>query len=111
MTVPAGDAMFIHTGRIDQQFEDVSRLRAVETGRYVVVAAVDGVSGIVAPDGSVVTSAGARTQEVLVGRVAALDHGSPQAVWMRGLAGTRPVQCGDHPAGRGARADAGSSLA
>ena len=45
------NAMFINTAQIDQQFE-ISRLRAVETGRYVVVAAINGVSGIVAPDGT-----------------------------------------------------------
>ena len=44
------NAMFINTAQIDQQFE-ISRLRAVETGRYVVVAAINGVSGIIAPDG------------------------------------------------------------
>ena len=67
VTVQTSNAMFIHTAQIDQQFE-ISRLRAVETGRYVVVAAINGVSGIVAPDGSVVASAAPRTQDVLVAR-------------------------------------------
>ena len=38
VTVQTSNAMFIHTGQIDQQFE-ISRLRALETGRWVVVAA------------------------------------------------------------------------
>ena len=80
VTVQTSNAMFINTAQIDQQFE-ISRLRAVETGRYVVVAAINGVSGIVAPDGSVVTSAAPRTQDVLVARVS-LAHGLTPAVWM-----------------------------
>ena len=48
ITVQTSNAMFINTAQIDQQFE-ISRLRAIETGRYVVVAAINGVSGIIAP--------------------------------------------------------------
>src|SRR5690606_40778294 len=55
-------------GQIDQQFE-ISRLRALETGRWVVVAAVNGVSGVVSPDAEVVASLGARTGGVLVEEV------------------------------------------
>ena len=33
-SVQTSNAMFIHTGQIDQQFE-ITRLRALETGRYV----------------------------------------------------------------------------
>jgi apolipoprotein N-acyltransferase len=65
VTVQTSNAMFINTSQIDQQFE-ISRLRALETGRYVVVAATNGVSGIIAPDGEVVASAAPRTQDVLV---------------------------------------------
>jgi apolipoprotein N-acyltransferase len=76
VTVQTSNAMFIHTAQIDQQFE-ISRLRAVETGRYVVVAAINGVSGIVAPDGSVVASAAPRTRDVLVSRVTLADGATP----------------------------------
>ncbi|GAB3032104.1 apolipoprotein N-acyltransferase [Nocardioides flavus (ex Wang et al. 2016)] len=65
VTVQTSNAMFSRTGQLAQQFE-ISRLRAVETGRWVVVAAINGVSGVVRPDGSVVASAPARTHEVLV---------------------------------------------
>ena len=41
ITVQTSNAMFINTAQIDQQFE-ISRLRAIETGRYVVVAAING---------------------------------------------------------------------
>jgi apolipoprotein N-acyltransferase len=65
VTVQTSNAMFSRTGQLAQQFE-ISRLRALETGRWVVVAAINGVSGVVRPDGSVVASVPARGQDVLV---------------------------------------------
>ena len=65
VTVQTSNATFIHTTQIEQQFA-ISRLRAIETGRWVVVAATNGISGIIAPDGTVVDRAGVRTQDVLV---------------------------------------------
>jgi apolipoprotein N-acyltransferase len=65
VTVQTSNAMFSRTGQLAQQFE-ISRLRALETGRWVVVAAVNGISGVVRPDGEVVASVPARGQEVLV---------------------------------------------
>jgi apolipoprotein N-acyltransferase len=57
--------MFSRTGQLAQQFE-ISRLRAQETGRWVVVAAINGISGVVRPDGEVVASVPAREDGVLV---------------------------------------------
>lgn len=68
VTVQTSNAMFSRTGQLAQQFE-ISRLRALETGRWVVVAAINGISGVVRPDGTVVASVPARGQEVLVERV------------------------------------------
>ena len=65
VTVQTSNAMFSRTGQLAQQFE-ISRLRAQETGRWVVVAAVNGISGVVRPDGHVVASVPARGQEVLL---------------------------------------------
>jgi apolipoprotein N-acyltransferase len=65
VTVQTSNAMFSRTGQLAQQFE-ISRLRAQETGRWVVVAAINGISGVVRPDGEVVASVPAREQEVLV---------------------------------------------
>ena len=48
VTVQTSNAMFIRTGQIEQQFA-ISRLRAMETGRCVVVAAINGISGVIAP--------------------------------------------------------------
>ncbi len=65
VTVQTSNAMFSRTGQLAQQFE-ISRLRAQETGRWVVVAAVNGISGVVRPDGEVVASVPAHGQEVLL---------------------------------------------
>jgi apolipoprotein N-acyltransferase len=68
--------MFIHTSQIDQQFA-ISRLRAIETHRYVVVAAINGVTGVIAPDGSVVKSVRARTQAYVGAPVGLFDTVTP----------------------------------
>jgi apolipoprotein N-acyltransferase len=69
LAVPTNNATYIRTGQVDQQFA-ISRLRAIETGRYVVVAATDGISGVIAPDGRVVARALPRSRAVLEARVA-----------------------------------------
>ena len=69
LTVQTSNATFIHTDQIAQQFA-ITRLRALETGRWLAVAATNGVSGIIAPDGSVVASAPTRAQAALVEEVA-----------------------------------------
>lgn len=79
VTVQTSNAMFIQTAQIDQQFE-ISRLRALETGRFVVVAAINGVSGIIAPDGEVVVAAPPRTASVLQGSVTLSDTLTPAVV-------------------------------
>jgi apolipoprotein N-acyltransferase len=68
VVVQTSNAMFIHTSQIDQQFA-ISRLRAIETHRYVVVAAINGLTGVIAPDGSVVTTAPPRTTSYAEARV------------------------------------------
>ena len=61
IVVPTNNATYTGTGQIEQQFA-MSRLRAIETGRYVVVASTNGISGIVAPDGHVVERAPSQQQ-------------------------------------------------
>ncbi len=68
MTVQTSNASFIFTDQIDQQFA-ITRLRAIESGRWLVVAATNGITGVIAPDGTVVASADPRTTAVLVERV------------------------------------------
>ena len=64
LVVPTNNATYTGTGQIEQQFA-MSRVRAVETGRYVVVASTNGISGVIAPDGSVVAQAPERETVVL----------------------------------------------
>ncbi|WP_395692038.1 apolipoprotein N-acyltransferase [Nocardioides sp.] len=78
VTVQTSNATFIHTDQIEQQFA-ITRVRAMETGRTVVVASTNGVSGVIAPDGSVVASAAPRTQAALVATVG-LDSSITPAV-------------------------------
>ena len=64
LVVQTNNATYMGTGQVEQQFA-IARLRAIETSRYVVVVATNGVSGIVAPDGSVVERAATRETVVL----------------------------------------------
>jgi apolipoprotein N-acyltransferase len=83
MVVQTSNAMFIHTDQIEQQFA-ISRLRAIETHRYVVVAAINGITGVIAPDGSVVASTPTRTEsyaEARVGLYAALTPAVRLGAW------------------------------
>lgn len=82
ITVQTNNATYGRTGQVDQQWA-MSRLRAVEHGRTVLVASTSGISGIVAPDGEiqaetpefvqqvVVESVVARTDETIATRVGA----------------------------------------
>ena len=56
ITVQTNNATYGRTGQVEQQWA-VSRLRAIEHGRTVVVASTSGISGVIAPDGSVVARA------------------------------------------------------
>ncbi|MFD0327908.1 apolipoprotein N-acyltransferase [Streptacidiphilus monticola] len=53
LVVQTNNATYEHTDQPDQQFA-MSRLRAIEHGRSVVIAATSGISAVIAPDGSVV---------------------------------------------------------
>jgi apolipoprotein N-acyltransferase len=64
LVVQTNNATYTGTGQLVQQFA-ISRYRAIETGRTVVIAATSGISGIVAPDGSVVAATAVGTRAVL----------------------------------------------
>jgi apolipoprotein N-acyltransferase len=88
VVVQTSNAMFSRTGQLGQQFE-ISRLRALETGRWVVVAAINGISGVVRPDGTVAASVGARREGVLVEEVGLSTTTTPAVrlgVWPARLA-------------------------
>ncbi|MBP2338330.1 apolipoprotein N-acyltransferase [Saccharothrix coeruleofusca] len=63
--VPTNNAWY-GPGEMTYQQLGMARLRAVEHGRAVVVAAISGVSAVVRPDGSVVRSTGMFTEDLLV---------------------------------------------
>jgi len=69
LAVPSNNATFGLSEMTYQQLA-MSRVRAVEHDRTVVVAATSGVSAVVAPDGTVVSRTGQFTPGVLVERVA-----------------------------------------
>jgi len=70
ITVQTNNATYGQTGQVEQQWA-VSRLRALEHGRTVVVASTSGISGVIAPDGSVVTRAPEFEPAVIVETVSA----------------------------------------
>ncbi|MDF9717925.1 apolipoprotein N-acyltransferase [Nocardioides sp. ChNu-99] len=76
LTVQTSNAMFIRTHQVDQQFE-ITRLRAIESGKYLVVAAINGQSAVVAPDGEVVSSIDRRTRGVVEAEVVLNDVVTP----------------------------------
>ena len=82
LVVQTNNATYMGTGQIEQQFA-ISRLRAIETGRYVVVAATNGVSGIIAPDGEVAERAPVRSRAVLLRDLPVLDVTTPAIRWGR----------------------------
>ncbi len=68
LVVQTNNATFGHTSLPPQQFA-MSRLRAVEHGRTVLVASTSGISGIIAPDGRVLDESKEFTPDVQVERV------------------------------------------
>jgi apolipoprotein N-acyltransferase len=76
LTVQTSNASFIFTHQIDQQFA-MTRLRAVESGRWLVVASPNGRSGVIAPDGSVVATADPRVAATLVEEVGLVQQVTP----------------------------------
>jgi len=65
LVVQTNNATYNGTGQPQQQMA-MSRLRAVEHGRTVLVAATSGISAVVAPDGEIVAQAPERAARTLV---------------------------------------------
>ena len=72
LVVQTNNATFGYTDESEQQMA-VSRLRAVEHGRTVAIAATSGISAIIAPDGTVVRSSELFTPDVFVEAIAQRD--------------------------------------
>lgn len=80
LTVQTSNASFIFTHQIEQQFA-ITRLRAIEAGRWLTVASTNGRSGIIRPDGSVVATAPRQSTKVLVEQVGLSTDLTP-AMWL-----------------------------
>jgi apolipoprotein N-acyltransferase len=72
LVVQTNNATFGYTDESPQQLA-MSRLRAVETGRTVAIAATSGLSAIIAPDGTVVRQSGLFRPAVFVEEIAQRD--------------------------------------
>jgi apolipoprotein N-acyltransferase len=68
VVVQTNNATFGRSGETSQQLA-MGRLRAVETGRAVVVAATSGMSAVIRPDGRIVARTEVFTRDLLVERV------------------------------------------
>lgn len=76
VVVQTSNATFTGTSQPEQQFE-ISRARAVELGRSIVVASTNGVSGVIAADGTVVQRAPEAETATIVAEVDLTDQVTP----------------------------------
>jgi apolipoprotein N-acyltransferase len=80
LAVQTNNAFYLGTAQLDQQWA-ITRMRAIETGRAVAVAATTGISGLVGPDGRVLARSEGRERQVLVARVPAGEGRTPGVRW------------------------------
>ena len=73
LTIQTNNATYAHTGQPDQQLA-MSRLRAIEHGRAVLVASTSGISAIIEPDGSFAGYLGENGAGYLVAKVPLRDE-------------------------------------
>ena len=76
VTISTSNAMFLGTAQLEQQWM-ISRARALETGRSVVVASINGISGAIGPDGTVIARLPERETGSMVVAVPLLDTITP----------------------------------
>jgi len=80
VVVPVNNASYGFTAASDQHLQ-MSRMRAVETGRWVVDAAVSGVSAFIGPDGTVTARTGLFQTAILRQQVRTSDTITPYVRW------------------------------
>lgn len=96
ITVQTNNATYQGSGQPAQQLQ-IERMRAIQTGRSVVVAATSGISAIIAPDGAIRSSlqegeAGALDEEVaLRGAASPSSVLGPGLEWLLVLIGLGPI--------------------
>ncbi|WBQ02092.1 apolipoprotein N-acyltransferase [Kribbella sp. CA-293567] len=72
LIVQTNNATYGGTGQPEQQFA-ITRMRAIETGRTVLVASTSGISGVITPDGKVEHKSGEFVRDVYVAEVPVRD--------------------------------------
>jgi apolipoprotein N-acyltransferase len=80
VVVQTNNATYMGSGQVEQQFA-IARLRAIETDRHVVVAATNGVSGIIDTDGEVVERAPTQEPAVLLRSLPVQAGLTPAVAW------------------------------
>lgn len=87
LAVQTSNASFMDFGRgvQPQQQWAISRLRAIETGRWLTVASTNGISGVADPSGRVVQRAAEKESDVLVQEVQLAQGTTPATRWGSGL--------------------------
>jgi apolipoprotein N-acyltransferase len=80
LVVPVNNASYGFTAASDQHLQ-MSRMRAVETGRWVVDAAVSGVSAFIDPTGAVTARTDLFANEVLPGTIATSTETTAYVRW------------------------------
>ncbi len=93
VTVQTSNATFFGTAQLEQQFA-ITRARAVESGRSVVVASTNGISAVIDPDGSVRRQAPVGSTEFLVDDVSLSDQLTPAVRWQTTRHGILTVLAG-----------------
>jgi apolipoprotein N-acyltransferase len=72
LVVQTNNATYTDTGQPDQQFA-ITRMRAIETGRTVLIASTSGISGVIKPDGTVEHKSKQGVSDVYVASVPVRD--------------------------------------
>jgi apolipoprotein N-acyltransferase len=72
LVVQTNNATYGDTGQPEQQFA-ITRMRAIETGRTVLIASTSGISGVIRPDGTVEHKSGQFVSDVYVASVPVRD--------------------------------------
>ncbi|GAA0945260.1 apolipoprotein N-acyltransferase [Kribbella koreensis] len=73
LIVQTNNATYGDTGQPEQQFA-ITRMRAIETGRTVLIASTSGISGVINPDGKVEHKSGQFVPDVYVAKVPVRDQ-------------------------------------
>ncbi|MDN5853466.1 MAG: apolipoprotein N-acyltransferase [Actinomycetia bacterium] len=68
LVVQTNNSAYIETAQPDQQW-DIARMRAIESGRYIAVPSINGISGIADASGNVIVKGDKDVRQVLTGQV------------------------------------------